>query len=141
MPKRMSALHASVAQSVYVTNDEASPEAITHSLQALLRTRQHSIARHRFTVLDTFDGRVRRVSASLTMRELDGSIMVGWQPRGGSSLVARLDRPMSFVWDLPRCPLQRALTPVIGVRRLLAQAEAEEYGSLLEVLEIGRAHV
>ena len=42
---------------------------------------------------------------------------------------------MSFAWDLPDGPLQRALAPVIGVRRLLAQADAEEYGSLLEILD------
>ena len=132
---------ASAVESVYVATGEASPGAITHSLQALLRTRRHSIARHRFTVLDTFDGRVRRVRASLTMSELDGSIMVGWQPSGGSSLMARLDAPASFVWDLPQGPLQRALTPVIGVRRLLAQAEAEESGSLLEILDNQRKTV
>ena len=36
---------------------------------------------------------------------------------------------------LPDGPLQRLLASVVGVRRLLAQAEAEEYGSLLEVLD------
>ena len=42
---------------------------------------------------------------------------------------------MSFAWDLPDGPLQQALAPVIGVRRLLAQADAEEHGSLLDVLD------
>ena len=42
---------------------------------------------------------------------------------------------MSFAWDLPDGPLQQALAPVIGVRRLLAQADAEEYGSLLDILD------
>ena len=42
---------------------------------------------------------------------------------------------MSFAWDLPDGPLQQALAPVIGVRRLLAQADAEKFGSLLEILD------
>ena len=47
-------------ESVYVVSGDASREAITSSLRALLRTRHHAIARHRFTMLDTFDGRVRQ---------------------------------------------------------------------------------
>ena len=44
-------------ESVYIVRGDVSPEAITRSLQALLPTRHRPIARHRFTVLDTFDGR------------------------------------------------------------------------------------
>jgi CHAD domain-containing protein len=60
---------------------------------------------------------------------------VAWQSRGGRHLTLRLEQPLSFAWDLPEGPLQQVLAPVIGVRRLLAQADAEEYGSLLEVVD------
>ena len=87
-------------------------------------------------MLDTFDGRVRRAGARLTRGGVNGTSTVAWQPRGGGShLTVRLKQPVSFAWDLPDGPLQQALAPVIGVRRLLAQADAEEYGSLLEILD------
>jgi len=121
---------------VYIVPSEVSLEAISTSLQALLPTRHHPIVRHRFTVLDTFDGRIRRAGACLTRGGVNGTSTVAWQPNGGGSrLTVRLKQPVSFVWDLPDGPLQQALGPVIGVRRLLAQADAEEYGSLLEVLD------
>jgi CHAD domain-containing protein len=50
-------------------------------------------------------------------------------------VAARLTQPVSFVWDLPDGPLQQLLAPVIGVRRLFAQVDAEGYGSLLEILD------
>ena len=58
-----------------------------------------------------------------------------WQPRGRREVAARLSRPPSFAWDLPDGPLRQTLAPVIGARRLLAQADAEKHGSLLEVLD------
>jgi hypothetical protein len=42
---------------------------------------------------------------------------------------------ISFAWDLPDGPLQQLLAPAVGVRRLLPQAEAEEQGALLDVLD------
>ena len=41
---------------------DASPMQSREACRALLPTRHHPIARHRFTVLDTFDGRVRRAA-------------------------------------------------------------------------------
>ena len=122
-------------ESVYVLPGEVSEQAITSSLQALLPTRHHPIARHRFTVLDTFDGRVRRAGGRLTRDAVNGTSTVAWQTRGGATLSIRLKQPVCFAWDLPESPLQQALASVIGVRRLLAQADAEESGSLLEVLD------
>src|SRR5262249_33275613 len=124
-------------ESVYIVRGDVSLDAITRSLQAVLPTRHHPISRHQFTVLDTFDGRVRRAGAACLRREgVDGSSAVAWRPPvGGSQLAVRLERPVSFAWDLPDGPLQQALAPVIGPRRLLAQAEAEEHGSLLEILD------
>jgi CHAD domain-containing protein len=127
---------STTTESAYVVRGEVSPEVITRSLQAVLPTRHHPIVRHRFTLLDTFDGRVRRAGARLTRGGVNGTSAVAWQPRGGGShLVARLKQPVSFAWDLPEGPLQQVLASVIGVRRLFAQADAEEYGSLLEILD------
>jgi CHAD domain-containing protein len=126
----------SATESAYVVRGDASPDAITTSLQSLLPTRHRPIVRQRFTLLDTFDGRVRRAGARVTQRGVNGTSTVGWQTRRGESLVtARLKHTVNFAWDLPEGPLQRVLAPVIGVRRLLAQADAEEYGSLLEILD------
>ena len=124
---------SAATESVYVVRSEASSNVITRSLQALLPTRHHPIVRHRFTLLDTFDGRVRRAGARL-IRGHD-TFMVAWQPRGGIPLAVRLNQPVSFAWDLPDGPLHEVVAPVIGVRRLLPQADAEAHGSLLEVLD------
>jgi CHAD domain-containing protein len=127
---------SAVSESVYVVPGEVSADAITSSLQALLPTRHHEIARHRFTVLDTFDGRIRRAGACLTRDGVNGTSRIAWQGRGGGSHFAMLfSHPVSFAWDFPEGPLQQAVTSVIGVRRLFAQNDAEEYGSLLDVLD------
>ena len=121
---------------MFVVRGEVSPDAITASLQALLPTRHHPIVRRRLTLLDTFDGRVRRAGARLTRRRHNGSGTITWQRRGGgTNFVLRLGHPVSFVWDLPDGPLQQAVAPVVGVRRLFAQAELEVYGSLLDILD------
>jgi CHAD domain-containing protein len=123
-------------ESVYVVRDEVSPDAIRRSLQALLPTRHQPIAPHQFAVLDTFDGRVRRAGGRLTRTGVNGTSMLAWQPRGGrGQLAVRLQQPVSFAWDLPDGPLRQVLTPVIGVRRLFAQADAEAHGSLLDILD------
>ena len=43
---------------VYIVRGETAPEVIARSLQRLLPTRHHPIARYRFTVPDTYDARV-----------------------------------------------------------------------------------
>ena len=127
---------AAASESVFVVHGDWSGDAITNSLRALLPTRERAIAKHRFTLLDTFDGRVRRAGARLTRSGDERAATMAWQDgRRGSSLAVELTRPVSFAWDLPRGPLQRALTPVVGVRRLLAQADAESQGSQLDVLD------
>ena len=122
-------------ESVYVVRGETSPELITNSLQGLLPSRHQPIVRHRFTVLDTFDGRVRRAGGRLRRGGGNGPSTIVWQPIDGGQLTLRVTQPVSFVWDLPDGPLQQALASVVGVRRLLAQADIEQFGSLLEILD------
>lgn len=123
-------------ESVFRASADLPADAIRRSLEALLKTRHHAIPKHRFTVLDTFDGRVRRAGACLTRDSNHGPTTVSWQTSvGGGKVAARLDRPASFAWDFPKGPLQQRVASVIGPRRLLAQADAEEYGSLLDVLD------
>lgn len=123
-------------ESMFVVRGEVSPDAIAASLQALLPTRHHPIVRRRLTLLDTFDGRVRRAGARLTRSAINGSGTITWQRRGGgTNIVLRLGHPVSFVWDLPDGPLHQAVAPVVGVRRLFAQAELELCGSLLDILD------
>ena len=126
----------SSSESSYIVSAEVSPDAITNSLRALLPTRHQPIARRRFALLDTFDGRVRRTGARLTRTGDSPTSVLAWQPRGGrGQLVVHLKQPVGFAWDLPDGPLRHALAPVIGVRRLLTQADAEEHGSQLDVLD------
>lgn len=123
-------------ESTYVVVDAVSAQTITRSLQALLPTRHSAIGRQRFTVLDTYDGRVSRAGARLTQSSLDGRSIVSWKSGGAANeLAVQLPRPASFAWDLPDGLLYRAVAPVIGPRRLLPQAEAEGSGSLLDVLD------
>jgi CHAD domain-containing protein len=127
------------AESVYIASGDGSGDTITRSLQALLPTRHHAIARHRFTVLDTFDGRVRRSRSYLTR---DSENAVAWLSHGGiSQLALQLKEPVSFAWDFPEGPLQQRVASVIGPRRLLAQAEGEACGSVLEILDDRRKTV
>jgi CHAD domain-containing protein len=123
-------------ESTFVVSGEVPAQTITQSLQALLPTRHHPISRQRFTLLDTIDGRVCRAAARLTQSSVDGQTIVSWKAsRTGSELAVQLPQPASFAWDFPECALYRAVAPVIGPRRLLPQAEAEESGSLLDVLD------
>jgi len=123
-------------ESAFVVPGELSTETIIRNLLTLLPTRRRPIAKHRFTVLDTIDGRVRQAGASLTRAGEDSASTVKWQTLAGSDRFAiRMTRPVSFAWDFPEGPLKEEVAPVVGPRRLLAQAEAEEQGTLLEVLD------
>lgn len=125
-----------VPESAYLVQGTVAPETIARSLQALMPTRHQPIARHQFTVLDTFDGRVRRAGTRLIRSGPEGGATIALRARGGGSqLTLALKRPVSFAWDFPDSPLQEVLAPLIGVRRLLPQVQAEEYGSLLEMLD------
>jgi CHAD domain-containing protein len=126
---------SSVPESAFVVRGEVPIETIAASLQALLATRRHPIAPRRFTLLDTFDGRVRRAGARLTRGGVAASPTVDWQSRHGRHVSAQVKRAPRFAWDLPDGPLAREVAPVVGVRRLFAKAEAEEHGSLIEVLD------
>src|SRR6478752_2000278 len=123
-------------ESTYVVSGEVSAQTITRSLQTLLSTRHHPIGRQRFTLLDTVDGRVCRTGAQLTHAGVNGQSVISWKAGGApSELSLQVPQPVSFVWEIPDGPLYHALAPVIGPRRLLPQAEAEESGSLLDVLD------
>ena len=120
----------------FVAPGDVSDEAIARSLEALLPTRLHPVARRRFTVLDTFDGRVRRAGAYLTCDDEKGISTVAWRSRGGGvQLTMPVEQPASFAWDFPDGPLRKRLASVIGPRRLLPQADAEEQGSRFDILD------
>src|SRR5262245_30900023 len=82
-------------ESAYVVPGELSTEAITEALLTLSPTRRRSIARQRFTVLDTVDGRVRQAGACLTRADVDSASTVRWQTLAGSDRFAiRTTRPV-----------------------------------------------
>jgi len=119
----------------YIVGGQVPPDAIACSLQALLSTRHHPIPRRQFTVVDTFDGRLRRAGARLTRSGVTGHSTMVWQARGYGEMKIPVKGSVSFAWDVPPGPLEQAIAPVIGVRRLLAQADVETSGSLLEMLD------
>ena len=126
----------SAPESTYVVADAVSAQTIARTLQALLPTRHHPLGRQRFTMLDTYDGRVYRSRARLTHSNVDGHSIISWKVSGeGRELAVQVPRPARFAWDLPDGSLYRVLAPVIGPRRLLPQAEAEGSGSLLDVID------
>ena len=132
----MNSATSPLRESAYILPGERSTEAVTKNLLALLPIRHHRIAKHTFTVLDTFDGRVRQAGACLTRIGQDGASTVKWQTAVGSDRFAiQMNRPVSFAWDLPDGPLREEVTSAVGPRRLLAQAEAEEQGALLEMVD------
>src|SRR5262245_48275743 len=132
----MNAARSIPRESAYVVPGELTTDAITRNLLTLLPTRRRSIARHRFTVLDTFDGRVRQAGACLTRADADSTSTMKWLTLAGSDRFAvRMTSPVSFAWDLPEGPLKEEVAGIVGPRRLLAQAEAEEQGSVLEMLD------
>ncbi len=125
-----------VTESLYIVRGEWSADTIANSLYALLPARLRPIARHQFTLLDTFDGRVRRAGARLTRTGTNGTTVLTWQPSVGRGEVsAQVGDSAGFAWDLPAGPLQQAVSPVIGVRRLIPQADAVQQGSQLDVLD------
>ncbi len=125
-----------ILESQYVAPHEVSPASLAQSLRSLLPIQSHPIRKQRVTVLDTFDGRVRRAGAQLTRSGRNGSTVLTWQGQsGGSRLTVPLKRPAHFAWECPEGPLQRVLESTIGVRRLLEQVDAETSGALLDVLD------
>ena len=121
-------------ESTYVVRGVAS-DVVTDSLIALLPSRHLRLGRQRVTILDTFDGRIRRSGAWLTRHREGKGFRLTWHPRGTQCVTVRVDSPVSFAWDLPDGALRDGLTGIVGVRRLLPQAVAEVQGMLLEVLD------
>jgi CHAD domain-containing protein len=125
-----------VLETVYLLSGEVSADAIVSSLQALLPTRHHPMVRRRLVVLDTFDLRVRRAGGRLTRYGTNGHPTFSWQDRAGAvDVTSRAKDAVRFAWDLPDGPLKQALTPVIGVRRLITQAETDVSRTVLEFLD------
>ena len=128
--------------SVFLVKGDASPAAVARGLRSLLSASERPILPHRFTLLDTFDARVRRAGARLTQAGQNEITRIDWQPadrRGG--VTARVSQPPAFAWEFPSGPLRDAVSPVIGVRRLFAQADAESHGTMLDVLDDRRKTV
>src|SRR5262249_32963002 len=123
-------------ESVYFVRGDLSIEVLTRTLQSLLPTRYQAIVPRPVTILDTFDGRIRKTGARLTIRLNDGRSRLAWQPRyGGHVLDVDVVQPPCFVWDVPAGPLRSELIPVIGARRLLPQVDASHSGTLLDILD------
>jgi CHAD domain-containing protein len=123
-------------EATFLVRADAPPESLARSLEALVPTRHRALARHRYVDLDTFDHRVRRAGGWLTRADSHETSRIEWRPLDRGATVARpVPGPVAFAWDIPEGPLRDVVAPVIGVRRLLPQVEAEQHGSLLEVLD------
>ena len=109
-----------------------STDAIVESLRALLPTERRPLVRQRVTLLDTFDGRIRRAGARLTRSGAGSAVTIGFRSESAPFSVS-VSTPPGFVWDLPDGPLRHALLAVAGGRRLVAQAEVDAQESVLDV--------
>ena len=109
-------------------------ERIVESLAALLTVRRRTIARQRITFLDTFDGRVSRAGACLTLTADAGGNRLQWR-QGNLRVSCVLGGVVQFAWDLPHGFMRQRIEPVIEMRRLLPLAEAEQDGVRLEVMD------
>lgn len=109
-------------------------ERLVESLAALLTVRRRPIARQRITFFDTFDGRVGRAGACLTLTADAGGNRIQWQ-QGNLRAECTLGGTVQFAWDLPQGSMRKRIEPVIEMRRLLPLAEAEQDGVLLDVMD------
>ena len=109
-------------------------ERIVENLAALLTVRRHATARQRITFLDTFDGRVGRAGACLTLTADAGGNRLQWR-QGNLRVACVLGGVVQFAWDLPQGSMRQRIEPVIEMRRLLPLAEAEQDTVLLEVMD------
>jgi CHAD domain-containing protein len=131
-----------ISEALYTTDEAAQPDAIAQSLQALVSVRTRPIARHRLTLLDTFNGRIAAAGGRLTACTENRGVRLEWQPRDRHvRLEASFKTPVDFAWDLPCGPLRDSLQPIIDVRRLLPQVELEIHGRMLDVLDGDRKTV
>ncbi|RPI45901.1 MAG: CHAD domain-containing protein [Betaproteobacteria bacterium] len=109
-------------------------ERLVESLAALLTVRRRPITRQRVTFLDTFDGRIGRVGACLTLTADAGGNRIQWR-QGNLRVGCTLGGMVQFAWDLPQGSVRQRIEPIIEMRRLLPLAEAEQDGVLLEVMD------
>jgi CHAD domain-containing protein len=131
-----------ISEAQYTIDDEALPEGIAHSLNALVPARIRPIVRHRLVLLDTFNGRIAAAGGRLAARAANGGARLEWlSPDRQVRLELPVKTPIDFAWDLPCGPLRDNLERVIEVRRLLPQVEVEIQGSVLDVLDDDRKTV
>jgi CHAD domain-containing protein len=131
-----------ISEAQYTIDDEALPEGIAYSLNALVPARTRPIVRHRLVLLDTFNGRIAAAGGRFTACRANGSARLEWlSPDHEVRLELPLKKPVDFAWDLPCGPLRDSLEPIIAVRRLLPQVEVEIQGSMLDVLNDDRKTV
>jgi len=109
-------------------------ERLVESLAALLTVRRRQIARRRITFLDTFDGRIARAGACLSVTGGAGEQHIQWR-RGNVRLGCTVSGMVHFAWDIPQGSLRQRIEPVIAARRLLPLAETEQDGVLLDVMD------
>lgn len=123
-------------EAVFVIREAATVEAIAASLASLLPAAIRPVRGQRSTLLDTFDFRLGRAGGSLARTGANGSVIVSWHPPLGLPMLTKpTDGPLGFAWDLPDGALRRAIAPLVGVRRLLEQADVDWHGARLDVLD------
>lgn len=108
-------------------------ERLVESLAALLPVRKRALARQRITFLDTADGRLGQAGACLTSTADGAGNRVQWQ-YGNQRIGCTVDDAPQFAWDIPQGSMRQRIESIVGSRRLLPLAHAEQDGVLLEVM-------
>jgi CHAD domain-containing protein len=109
-------------------------ERLVESLAALLTVRRRRMTRQRVTFLDTFDGRVGRAGACLTLTADASGNRIQWR-QGNLCIGCTLSGMVQFAWDLPQGSVRSRIEPIIETRRLLPLAETEQDGVLLDIMD------
>jgi CHAD domain-containing protein len=130
------------SEAQYIADDEATPEGLAQSLQALVPSRLRPIPSQRVTLLDTFDRRIAAAGSLLAAHGEDRGTRMAWHPANGQDrLDVRLEAPIAFAWDVPSGPLHESIEAIIDIRRLLPHVELEIEGRALDVLDDDRKTV
>lgn len=117
----------------FVLEPDASPQEALEGVQDLFGLEPSQRAIQRITYLDTFDWRLWRRGLLFSSTSVGRGVRLTLRGGDGSVWEARAPRPPAFVSELPRTPLEEVLSPIAGIRRLLAHARARWQSELFDL--------
>ena len=116
--------------------DEESVSRILERLGEGFHVRRRAPADRTAIWYDTFDRRLQRAHATLSVSGEASDRLLVWTPNsGGAERRQAISGAPGFAEDVPKGPIRDALAPVIEKRRLLPQAQLQDQAHVLDVLD------